>query len=66
MATRDRYDMNILNALQKIATSLDKIEKILKDKSIPSLSIKSNENCDKNLVEVTRCENCRFYISEDK
>lgn len=32
MATHDRYDTDILKALQRIATSLDKIEKHLADK----------------------------------
>ena len=32
MATHDRYDADILKALQRIATSLDKIEKKMSDK----------------------------------
>lgn len=32
MATHDRYDADILKALQRIATSLDKIEKKMPDK----------------------------------
>lgn len=32
MATHDRYDTDILKALQRIATSLDKIEKKMTDK----------------------------------
>lgn len=32
MATHDRYDTDILKALQRIATSLDKIEKKMPDK----------------------------------
>ena len=32
MATHDRYEVDILKALQRIATSLDKIEKKMSDK----------------------------------
>ena len=44
MANRDRYDMDILKALQKIGNSLDKIEKILEAKSTPSFIIESNDD----------------------
>ena len=50
MATHDKYEMDILSALKKIANSIDHIEKYL------------NTN-NKGFVEVTKCKYCKFYIS---
>ena len=52
MATHDKYEMDILSALKKIANSIEYIEKYL------------NTN-NKDLVKVTRCKYCKFYISSD-
>ena len=52
MASHDNYDKDILKALQRIATSLDKIETHLNSNNVV-------EKCSNNVVE--KCSNCKFY-----
>ena len=54
MAGHDNYDKDILKALQKIANSLDKIEKHLNSKS-------TQYNIEKTYDVVEKCSNCKFY-----
>lgn len=49
MANHDNYDKNILKALQKIANSLDRIEKKMPDKSPTSVELK--ESIDHPMIE---------------
>ena len=51
MASHDNYDKDILKALKRIATSLDKIEKYLNSNNVV-------EKCSNNVVE--KCSNCKF------
>lgn len=89
-----KYEHDILKALQKIANSLDKIEKKMPDipmtmneqreklgldqvkeyntaeygKEHPEWVEKVNKIANeskKDLVEVTRCKNCKYYISAE-
>ena len=58
MASHDNYDKDILKALQRIATSLDKIEKHLNSNNIV-------EKCSNDVVE--KCYNCKFqHFSGDE
>ena len=51
MATHDRYETDILKALQRIGNSLDKIEKHLNSNNVV-------EKCSNDVVE--KCYNCKF------
>lgn len=53
MATHDMYDNNILKQLTSIAKSLVRIDKRLADIRKPG-----------DLVQVTRCKDCKYYISD--
>ena len=58
MANHDKYDTDILKALQRIATSLDKIEKHLNSNNVV-------EKCSNDVVE--KCYNCKFqHFSGDE
>ena len=48
----DRYEMDILATLKRIANSIEQIERHLNTKN-------------KDLVAVTRCKNCQHYISAE-
>ena len=58
MANHDKYDTDILKALQRISTSLDKIEKHLDSNNVV-------EKCYNDVVE--KCYNCKFqHFSGDE
>ena len=76
MANHDKYDTDILKALQRIATSLDKIEKHLNSNLLCLYNyvygIIDNLNSN-NIVEkhsndvVEKCYNCKFkHFSSDE
>lgn len=55
MATHDRYDNDILKALQKIANSLDRIMKKLPDNFIGLTMDESDRNCFSNSDGILLC-----------
>lgn len=58
MASHDKYDTDILKTLQRISTSLDKIEKHLNSNNVV-------EKCSNDVVE--KCSNCKFqHFSGDE
>ena len=55
MATHDRYDNDILKALQKIANSLDRIMRKLPDNFIGLTMDESDRNCFPNSDGILLC-----------
>lgn len=51
MATHDRYEIDILKTLQRIATSLDKIEKKMPDKPQTMNEVNDFENKAKTIAK---------------